>query len=222
MNEIDEDIISVVVAPCTAKKWEILEGDTDYVITTRELSHMIKEQNLDLASLKHVDMDILMGHGSKSGLLFGRSGGVMEAALSQVHRFVTGKPCEEGRYRLDISGPISEASFKMGEKIINVAVVYGLANLEKLLPNVDKYDFREVMNCPGGCVGGGGQPLVAKQEADARRAKRSESLGEQINTDMYPYDNECVKELYKSYLLNPGSDLASKLLHTTHVPFEEK
>lgn len=216
MNGIEEDIISVVVAPCTAKKWECQGTDTDYVITTRELTLMIKEVGIDIASLRHCDMDVLLGHGSKSGLLFGRSGGVMEAALSTVHYLLTGSFPKEGQYRLNIDGPINEASYKIGDKIINVLVVYGLKNLESVISNKDKYDFIEVMNCKGGCVGGGGQPLGTRQDVETRRVKRSESLGLQENMDMYPYENESIKELYKSFLLTPNSDLAEKLLHVKH------
>ncbi len=216
MNGIEEKIVSVVVAPCTAKKWEIEEGDTDYVITTRELSFMIKEAGIDIASLKPCKMDMLMGHGSKAGLLFGRSGGVMESALSVAYHMVTGKQAEDGQFRLPIEGPISEASYKIGDKILNVAVVYGLANLESILPHKDEYDFIEVMNCPGGCIGGGGQPLGTRQDIETRRAKRSEGLGLQENCDMYPYENESIEELYKSYLINPLSEKAERLLHTEH------
>lgn len=218
MNDIEEDIVSVVVAPCTAKKCEILDGDTDYVITTRELALMIKEARLDIDGLKKKPMDSLLGHGSKSGLLFGRSGGVMEATLSQAHYILTEIPVREGEFRIEGSEPIREASFKMGDKILNVVVVYGLSNLEKILPSKEKYDFIEVMNCPDGCIGGGGGPLTSKMEIEERRQKRSECMAEQKNEATFPYENENVKELYRSYLIKPGGNLASKILHIEHIP----
>lgn len=213
MMDIEEKIISVVVAPCTAKKWEILDDDTDYVITTRELAFMIKEVGIDIASLKPSKMDVLLGHGSKSGLLFGHSGGVMEAALSYAYHTLTGKKAEEGQFRLNIEGPISEASFDLGGKIIDVAVVYGLANLEKILDEKGKYDFIEVMNCAGGCVGGGGQPLGTRQDTALRREKRRECMDRQENIDVYPYDNNSIIELYESFLIAPNSTKAYSLLH---------
>lgn len=216
MMNIEDEIISVVVAPCTAKKWEIVGTDTDYVITTRELAYMIKEIGVDIDSLKEADMDLLLGHGSKSGLLFGRSGGVMEAALSYSHYLLTGKKAQEGQFRLNIDGPITEASYKMGDNIIDVAVVYGLKNLEKILPQKEKYDFIEVMNCRGGCIGGGGQPLGTRQDIEVRRKKRSDCLDEQINSAIYPYDNDSIKELYDSYIITPNGELAHKLLHKEH------
>lgn len=213
MNGIDDDIISVVVAPCTAKKWEIIGEDTDYVITTRELAYMIKESGVTLDPSKVSSFDILLGHGSKAGLLFGRSGGVMESALATVNHFATGKNINEGEYRVEITGTINEEKFKIGDKILNVAVIYGLKNLESILPDKDKYDFIEVMNCKGGCVGGGGQPIGTRQDAEVRRSKRSEGINLQNNAYMYPYENESIGELYRSYLLAPYSDLSKKLLH---------
>lgn len=216
MNSIEDEIISVAVAPCTAKKYEATYNDTDYVITTRELALMIKECSIDIPSLKPSSFDSTLGKGSKSGLIFGRSGGVMEAALSTAHYLLTGKNPEKGTYHLDITSPITEKSYKIADKIINIAVVYGLPNLESILPDANKYDFIEVMNCPGGCVGGGGQPLCSKGEASLRKDKRTDGLNQDENIVEYSHENKEVEELYSSYLVRPLSEKAESLLHAEH------
>lgn len=216
MMNIEKDIISVVVAPCTAKKMEILSTDTDYVITTRELALMIKECEIDIDSLKLRETDILLGCGSKTGLLFGRSGGVMEAALSVVHYLLTGKIPMERTYHIEVDGPITEKKFKIGSRVITVGVIYGLKNLEHILDDLEKYDFIEVMNCNYGCVGGGGQPLSMKQDAEERRIARAEALDNTHNNVPFPFMNKEVEELYDSYLIHPMSEKSEKLLHTKH------
>lgn len=216
MDGIEKDIISVVVAPCTAKKWEIINTDTDYVITTRELALMIKELEIDIPSLKPSKFDILLGEGSKMGLLFGRSGGVMESALATVNYLLTGNTVEEGHFNVEAENGLGEASFKIGEKIIKVAVVSGLANINKIIKEKEKYDFIEVMNCQGGCVGGGGQPLTVNKEADLRLSERTSKLESHEERSIYPYENLAIKELYKSFLISPNSEIAENLLHNAH------
>lgn len=213
MMGIDKRIINVVVAPCTAKKWEIMNSDVDYVITTRELALMIKEVGLDLEVLKTEEPDVLLGHGSKAGLIFGRSGGVMEAALSTLYYLSTGNTPRKGQFKIDGDDAIKKSSFKMGERIVNVAVVSGLSNLETILAEKDDYDFIEVMNCPGGCIGGGGQPLVVQREMEERVKKRRRRLDQIDDREEFSFENESIKELYKSYLIHPGSKLAEELLH---------
>lgn len=216
MNEIEEDIISVVVAPCTAKKSEIINEDTDYIITTRELAMMIRECNIEVASQKEGTFDCMLASGSKSGLIFGRSGGVMSATLSTVHYLLTGNSPKKGTYDIKVTGTITEKSFKIGDNIINVLVVYGLKNIQVVLPNINNYDFIEVMACPDGCIGGGGEPLTAKKEIEIKNPKRIESINGISKNIEFCHENELVKDLYDSYLLHPLSMKASELLHTTH------
>lgn len=213
MNAIEEDIVSVVVAPCTAKKYEIIDTDTDYSITTRELAMMIKECDIDIKNLRRSSFDSLLGHGSHCARMFGRSGGVMEAALTTAYYLMTGKRPPEDMFHLEIASPITEASYKMGDKIINVAVVSGIKNVKEVLKNKDKYDFIEVMNCVGGCIAGGGQPYSARSDTEIRRLARTESLNTSNGAVKYSYENDSLKELYSSYLISPLSAKAEDLLH---------
>lgn len=216
MNGLEDDIVSVVVAPCTAKKAEVQGTDTDYSITTRELALMIKECNIDIDSLKPQDFDALLGKGSKAGLMFGRSGGVMEAALNTAYHMMTGKEPEDGMFHIDVTSPVTKKVFKMGDHIISVAVVNGIKNVREILPNLEDYDFIEVMSCEGGCVGGGGQPLGSVQDTPVRKEKRTQGLNSQEKDVLYSYQNESIKELYDSFLIEPLSSKAEKLLHTIH------
>ncbi len=216
LNFIKEDIVSVVVAPCTAKKYEIQNSDTDIVITTRELGLMIKECQIDYKNLHKSVFDSLLSRGSKSGCMFGRSGGVMEATLNTASYLLTNTAPVLNRYHIEANEPITSVSYKLGDKIINTAVIYGMKNFEKLLPELKNYDFIEVMNCPKGCVGGGGQPLGPKQEEQSRYEARIKILNEQDNNILYSYQNEDVKEMYKYFLNYPLSIKAENLLHKKH------
>lgn len=212
MNDISDNIISVVVAPCTAKKWEALNNDTDYVITTRELALMIRECSIDVEALKPCPFDSMLGYGSKCGLEFGQSGGVMEASLSTVYYFLTGKIPEPRRFHIEGRG-VREASFKIGENIIHVAVVDGIKNIENILTRLDDFDFIEVMNCAGGCIGGGGQPITSKNEEKKKLEARYNTI---INADkeiFYPFENKLIKDMYQSYLNRPLSEKALNILH---------
>lgn len=214
MNAIEEDIVSVVVAPCTAKKEEIKSTDTDYCITTRELAYMIKECKVDIPSLKHINFDDLLGRGSKSARMFGRSGGVMEAALSTAYFFMTGKEPPKNMFHIEINYPITEASYKIADHIINVAIISGIKYVKDILPKLDKFDFIEVMSCEGGCIGGGGGPLVSRQDAQEIKEKRTIVLNSKETDINYSYQNPAILELYKSYLCRPSSEKARELLHT--------
>ena len=216
LNAIDEDIISVVVAPCTAKKMEIELGDTDYIITTQELAMMIRECDIEIETLKPGYFDSLMGKGSKCGLMFGRSGGVLESTLSYAYYLINKKNPPKNYFHVNVVKPITEVSFKLGSNIIDCAIVYGMKALEEILPSIDSYDFIEVMNCPGGCIGGGGQPLVSIKDLNTIRERRTHGLNNDINKVDYCYQNKEVRDLYKSYLGKPLSSKALSLLHTSH------
>ena len=222
MNEIDKDIISVVIAPCTAKKYEIENTDTDYILTTSEFAMMLRECEIDTDNLKESEFDKLLSRGSKSGLMFGRSGGVMESALNYAYFLMTGKNPKEGMFHMDIDNPITTKTYKIGNKNIDIAVVYGMKNLEELLKEKDNYDFIEVMNCPLGCVGGGGQPLIPIQKLDESRKERLNSLNSDANEILYCYQNPEIIDLYKSYIGKPLNDKAHKLLHTNYNNLPKK
>lgn len=212
-HSIDKDIISVVVAPCTSKKHEILTGDTDYIITTQELAMMVRESKIDMASLKTVEFDSLLSKGSKSGIMFGRSGGVMESILNCAHYLMTNEVPKMGQYHIEVDEPICSKDFKIGNKIIRCLVIYSMPALEKILPDMSNYDIIEVMNCSGGCVGGGGQPLIPIQKIKETEKSRKEQLNNGDAKVLYSFQNEDVKVLYSSYLSFPLSKKAQSLLH---------
>ena len=223
-KDIPKDkIINVMVAPCTAKKYEINRDeitDMDYVITTRELAMMLRECEIDFKSLEESEFDVLLGGGSGAGDIFGTSGGVMESALRCAYHIVTNEDAPVSFYDLEsVRGntAIKEAKIKMGNYDLKICAVFGMPNLEKVLKDMSKYDFIEVMNCPLGCVGGGGQPLGVISKMTDDRVKRSKGL---YNIDSnkkirVAYKNVDIINLYRAYLHYPGSSKAHKLLHTT-------
>lgn len=174
---------------------------------------MIRECGIDIPNLKPSKFDSLMGIGSKSARMFGRSGGVMEATLSSVYFFMTGKKPPISMFHLEITSPITEASYKIKDRIINVAIVSGIKNVKTVLKNLDKYDFIEVMSCVGGCIGGGGQPFGTKKDNEERKSKRTLTLNTKDDNLLYSFQNELIKELYSSYLYRPLSDKSRELLH---------
>lgn len=222
VEAIEGDLVSVVVAPCTAKKYEIIEEDTDYVITTRELALMIRECEIDLEALKPSEFDSLLSKGSKTGLMFGRSGGVMESALNTAYYLETGKVPKEGMFHIEMDEPIKRESFKIGERIINCAVVYGMSNVEKLMSEKDTtIDFIEVMNCPQGCINGGGGPLTPRGDLNERLKMRKNIINDDENSILYPFMNQEVEEMYKYMFGNPLSNKALKFLHKKHPNLSE-
>lgn len=217
-------VINVTIAPCTAKKYEIkreeLQGN-DFILTTSELAILIKEKNIAFASLLEDKYDNLLGESSGAGKIFGNTGGVMEAALRTVY-YLTQKedpPVDLLNFK-NVRGleEIKESTIKIGDKKLKVAVVYGMPNLEKILSHKEEYVFIEVMNCPGGCIGGGGQPLTALAKLQEYREKRIASLYQE---DAYKdirssYQNKEIIKLYDDYLEYPGSERAKKILHTKY------
>lgn len=216
LNSIEEDIISVVVAPCTAKKSEIQNGDTDYIITTHELALMIKECGIDILALKPSEFDKMLSKGSRSGVIFGRSGGVSEALLSTVHYMLTGNtPCKDS-YKIEIEDGVGSKTFKINGFEIKTLVISGLNNFEKNIEELGKYDLIEVMTCQGGCVNGGGQPLGTIKDSQLTVSTRTESLNDENTFYKIPPQNPEIIELYRSYLEKPNSLESEKLLHTIH------
>ncbi len=229
-----EDIRVVSVMPCTAKKFEAkreeLAGtgypDVDAVITTRELAHMIKQAGIDFRALPDEDFDDLLGESTGAGVIFGATGGVMEAALRTAYETITGKTLEKVEFTAvrGIEG-VKEASVQVGDLTVNVAVAHGTGNAAKLLDAVKngekQYTFIEVMGCPGGCVTGGGQPIVSsvkKMECDPRVLRAAalyrEDEGKAIRKS---HENPEVKKLYAEFLGQPNSHKAHELLHTHYT-----
>ena len=224
-NNISPDkIITVTIAPCTAKKYEIKREElpgNDFVLTTSELAILLREQGIDFKNLEDEKFDSLLGESSGAGVIFGNSGGVMEAALRTAYYYIEKKQAPANFLNFEaLRGldEIKEATVTIDNKDIKVAVVYGMPNLEKILPEKDKYAFIEVMNCPGGCIGGGGQPLVAANKLQEYKEKRIASL---YNVDKSlkkhcSYENQEIAKLYDEYLDYPGSEKAEKILHTKY------
>ncbi len=227
-------IVSVSVMPCTAKKFEHKrdnEGrdgmqDVDIVITTRELSDMIKKAGLQFTNLPDEQYDPAMGDFTGAAVIFGATGGVMEAALRTVADVLTGEDLKEIDYT-DVRGTegIKYAAYEVAGMPVKVAVASGLENASKILDDIRAgkadYQFVEIMCCPGGCVNGGGQPI---QPASVRnfidiKAERAKVLyNEDANLPKRKsHDSPLIKKVYEEYLGEPGGHKAHELLHTTYV-----
>ncbi|MGX8690992.1 MAG: NADH-dependent [FeFe] hydrogenase, group A6 [Eubacteriales bacterium] len=230
-----KDIVMVSIMPCTAKKFEYqrpemnVNGlrDNDYVLTTREFGRMIKLAGLDWDMLPEEDFDLPLGLGTGAAVIFGATGGVMEAALRTAVEVLTGEELPNVEFE-DVRGlkDIRTATYEVAGLTVRVAVTSGLANARKLLDMVKagelEVDFIEVMACPGGCVNGGGQPQVHASvrnfvDIRAERAKVLYAL-DQGNAIRKSHENPAVKEIYETFLGEPGSHLAHKLLHTSYTP----
>jgi len=233
-------IVNVALTPCTAKKYEIRRPemhdaghyyddpnmrDMDFVLTTRELALWAKEEGIDFASLSDSAYDNLMGEASGAGVIFGNTGGVMEAALRTAYEYITGEEAPAQLYDLQpVRGyeGIREASLQIGELNVNVAVVYGTANARKMIERMkqgDKqYHFIEVMTCPGGCIGGGGQPKDLMKDADEVRKARIDSLYKKDAemTLRKSHENPSIKRIYEEFYGKPLSEIAEKMLHTMY------
>ncbi len=229
-----KDIYVVSVMPCTAKKFERaremnkVDGldDIDVSITTRELAKMIKKAGLRFEALPDEEFDPIFGDATGAGHIFGATGGVMEAALRTVVEVLEGKQLE----KLDFTAVrgtdgIKEATYTVAGREVKVAAVSGTANAAKVLEAVKsgeaKYDFIEIMACPGGCVNGGGQPI---QDAYTRAHVDLKTLRAKALYDLdasegvrKSHESPVVKKIYDEYLGEPGSHKAHKLLHTTYV-----
>ena len=216
-------VINVMLAPCTAKKMEIKRPELsgmDYCLTTHEVALMLKKLNIDLKTQEETDFDKVLADGSGAGNIFGTSGGVLEATLRTAHYYLTGTDADTNFLEFQsIRGfdGLREATIHIADKTYQVASVYGLPNFEKLLPNLDKYIMIEVMNCPNGCIGGGGQPKLILPKQKEAREKRATSLYD-IDKEKkirLSYRNPDILRLYSNYLKYPGSSIAKTLLHTT-------
>jgi len=219
-----EKIYTVAVMPCTAKKFEKdreeINGsdfkDTDAVLTTREFARMIKEMGINFNQLPEEDFDELMGESTGAGTIFGTTGGVAEAAVRTVKEKLTGEPLE--RLNLGFRG-INQAELRIGDRLIKVGIANGLGNAEKLLDRVRAgecdLDFIEIMACPHGCVGGGGQPRPATNE---KKEKRGQGLANIDETSKIrkSHENPQIIKLYEEFLGEPLGGESHHLLHTKY------
>ena len=228
-----EKIYVVSVMPCTAKKYEaqrdelVTNGlrDVDAVLTVREYATMVKTAGIDFKELDDEDFDSMLGESTGAGVIFGATGGVMEAALRTVYEVVTGEELKD----LDLHAVrgfdgIKEAEIDLKGTKVKVAVVHGTGNAEKLLNAIKAgekdYTFIEIMCCPGGCITGGGQPIVdakTQMSVNVRELRAKVLYGEDASkAKRKSHENAEVQALYKEFLGEPNSHKAHELLHTTY------
>ena len=235
-----EDIFVVSVMPCTAKKYEAqrkqMPNDVDAVLTTRELAKMIKRAGINWQRLPEEEFDAdLLGDYSGAGVIFGVTGGVMEAALRTAYFALTGKEYEKINFT-EVRGLQNVKEAEIKELGVKIAVTSGMANAKKLLDEVkagtSPYAFIEIMCCPGGCINGGGQPyvhptLLPNEDddiLDTYRAKRASVLYSEDERQVIrqSHNNKDIQKLYKDFLGEPLSELSEKLLHTSYDANREK
>lgn len=228
-------LFMVSIMPCTAKKYELSRTeemrasgfpDVDVVLTTRELARMLKQSGIDFLALADAEPDSILGSYSGAGTIFGATGGVMEAAVRTAYSYVTGRHLE--KVELDavrgLKG-VKEGEIAIDGTRIRVAVAHGLANVDQVLDRVREarkagketpYHFIEVMACPGGCIGGGGQPYGVDNE---RRMKRIAGLyqDDRDRAVRYSHENPEVVQVYREFLGKPLSGKAHELLHTRYT-----
>ena len=234
-NKIDpKQIYSVSVMPCLAKKYEIKRPeyqngdipDVDCVISTRELGRFLKLKGLNLMDLPDKEFDSALGLGTGAAAIFGVTGGVMEAALRTAHYMLTGKEAPAIEFK-QVRGEraIRMGEIKIGKLNLRVKVVHGLGNARRVLEQMKRgeidFDFLEVMACPNGCIGGGGQPIPNNAKIRKARAKAI------YNTDRRKelrrsHENPLIQEIYKDFLKEPGSKKSEKYLHTEYYPYQFK
>lgn len=231
-----EQIYTVSVMPCVAKKgeremelfYEEYAGhDIDAVITTRELVKMIRSAHISPDTLKDIESDRPMQEGTGAGVIFGATGGVMEAALRSAYYLLKGENPPTDAFKsvraqgFNENDGVQEANFQIDDITVRTAVVSGLGNTRALLEKIERgeahYDFVEVMACPGGCVGGGGQPIHDGEELAFERGKNLYYLDDTAKV-RFSHENGDVKALYEEYFEKPMSHKAHMLLHTEHDP----
>jgi NADP-reducing hydrogenase subunit HndD len=230
-----EDMVVVSIMPCLAKKYEAqrdefkVDGnpDVDYSITTRELAHLIKQANMDINKLEKQAFDQPMGESTGAGVIFGTTGGVIEAALRTAYEIHTGKNLEKVDFeQLRGMEGIREAVVDFDGLDLKIGIAHGLGNARKLLEDIrdgkSQFHAIEIMACPGGCIGGGGQPLhhgdsdILKKRA---AALYREDAGKPIRKS---HENPAIKELYETFLGEPMSEKAHHLLHTHYFDRKRK
>ena len=234
-NNIDpKDIVSVSIMPCTAKKFEVGREemqaagvpDVDYALTTRELVKMIKRAGLQWDNLPDEEFDSPLGEGTGAAVIFGATGGVMEAALRTAVDVLSGQENANIEYK-EVRGMdgIKEASYTVGDLTLNLAVASGLENAKKVLEAVrageKNYHFIEIMCCPGGCINGGGQPIQpnwVRETVDVKALRAGVLYQEDLDLpERKSHHNSAVSVAYSEYFEKPNSHIAHEVLHTHYV-----
>ena len=226
------NIIHVALTPCTSKKYEISNSylnrsddynkienlkDTDYVITTIELGLLLKEQNIDLNIEESSNFDNLLSKGSSAGLLFGHHTGVTTSILRALNYMINKETLDNINFK-SVDDHLKELKIKIGNYNLKIAIVEGILNFEKMLDKLNDYDFVEVMNCIGGCIGGGGQPLNPISDKLDILASREKSLINGSKEDVLnnSLENPDIKKIFQEFLKGPTSSLTNELLHLNH------
>lgn len=236
VNGIDpKNIFSVSIMPCTAKKFEVGRDDqaaagkgmpdVDVALTTRELGRMIEKAGINFKLLPDEQFDNPLGEASGAGVIFGATGGVMEAALRTAVETITGKELDNVDFEaVRGTAPIKEATLNVGGMDVKVAVASGAAAANVIMERIkagEQFHFVEIMGCPGGCVNGGGQPTqpAAVRSFVDLKGLRSKALydADKANAIRKSHDNPMIKKLYAEYLEKPGSHKAHKILHTSYT-----
>lgn len=228
-------IFCISIMPCTAKKYECdvpelsdagAGQDVDLVLTTREMARLIKMSGVNAEKLEEADFDQPLGLGTGAGVIFGATGGVMEAALRSACYLMTGKnPDPDAFHGVRYSKGIKSYEVSIGDHTVKAAVVNGLGNARKLMETIRAgeadYDFVEVMACPGGCVGGGGQPVIDGCELAEGRAVELYELDKEAPL-RFSHENPFITEIYEKYFGAPLSEKAHHLLHTDQAKWTLK
>lgn len=234
--EVDrKDMVVISIMPCLAKKYECqreefsVDGnpDVDYSISTRELAHLIKQANMDLNKLEEDDFDAPMGESSGAGVIFGATGGVIEAATRTAYELQTGKTLEKVDFeQLRGMDGIRSATVDFDGLDIHIGIAHGLGNARKLLDEVkagkSKYHAIEVMACPGGCIGGGGQPLHHGDSSILQARTKAIYKEDELKVIRKSHENPYIVKLYDEFLGEPLSEKAHELLHTHYFNKRKK
>jgi len=234
--EVDrKDLVVISIMPCLAKKYECqreefsVDGnpDVDFSISTRELAHLIKQANMDLNKLEEDDFDAPLGESSGAGVIFGATGGVIEAATRTAYELHTGKTLEKVDFeQLRGMAGIRSATVDFDGLDIHIGIAHGLGNARKLLDEVkagkSKYHAIEVMACPGGCIGGGGQPLHHGDASILQARTKAIYREDEEKTIRKSHENPYILKLYDEFLGEPLSEKAHELLHTHYFDKRKK
>jgi NADP-reducing hydrogenase subunit HndD len=222
-----EDMIVVSVMPCLAKKYECgrdefkVNGnpDVDYSITTRELAHLIKQANIDFSALKDTEFDRPLGMSTGAAVIFGTTGGVIEAACRTAYEIITGKTLPKIDFK-ELRGleGVRSAEVDIDGVKLNIGIAHGLSNARKLLEQVKRgesnFHVIEIMACPGGCIDGGGQPLHHGNSEIIKARWQAIYEADRNMPIRKSHENPSIQEIYKEFLGEPGSEKAHHLLHT--------
>ena len=228
-NNLDKNrLYTVAITPCTAKKYEIsreeIEG-TDLVLTTTQIAEILKDKKIDFKSLEDSKFDKMLGEGTGAGMIFGNTGGVMEAALRTAYYMLTKKELTKNNIEFNVARGmqnVKEATVNIDGLLLNIAIVHKMADAKPILEDAklgkSKYHYIEIMNCEGGCVGGGGQPKTLDEKQIEVKEKRIAALygKDKIQKIRCSYQNPEIIRAYNEYLGSPLKGKAQNLLHTTY------